>query len=261
MHIRTAVAAGAIATALALSGCSGSKNDGAKATVVGATNPAAGPNPRSPGGPLVHGAPSSGATSSDKQLSKALDEGGGDPSATKSGTATLGRPVTALLASVKGPVTTANMPKAKAEWIAAIQMTDDQGHSVSGKLGMSANLAALVDEAAKTSDLDALIKLCNLCDQSVLKQKLTAVDAKGRTGFQDLSLILEKTHPAPANMVSAGWDYPGFTRPQKGAATKLDQADMALLGNPYSGLRAQFSNLNDGPDPYDGWTGLGAPNT
>lgn len=154
------------------------------------------------------------------------------------------------------------MPKAQPEWIAAVQKSDDLGHDISGKL--SPNLVALVDEAAKTSDVDALLKLCNLCDIPKLNQVLTATDSSGLTGFQELSRVLERTHPASSYTHSAGWDFPGFTRPEKGAPTGLDQQDMTLLGayaKPYTGIRAQFMNLNDGPNAYDGWTGLGTPNT
>jgi hypothetical protein len=172
------------------------------------------------------------------------------------------KPVSALLVGVAAPVTTANMPQAKPEWIAAVQKSDDLGQTISGKPAMSLNLVALVDEAAKTSDTDALLKLCNLCDAQKLQQMLTTTDGTGLTGFQELSRVLEQTHPAPSYTQSSGWDFPGFTRPEKGAATALDQQDMKLLGGyPYAGIRAQFMNLNDGPNPYDGWTGMGTPNT
>ncbi|OLE20706.1 MAG: hypothetical protein AUG49_24180 [Catenulispora sp. 13_1_20CM_3_70_7] len=156
------------------------------------------------------------------------------------------------------------MPQAKPEWIAAIQKTDDRGKSFSAK--DIRNLAALVDEAAKTSDADALVKLCNLCDAPKLQQMLTSTDNAGLTGFQELSRVLEKTHPASSYTQSSGWNFPGFTTPEKGAATTLDQQDMKLLGvyghpYPYPMMRAQFMNLNDGPNGYDGWTGLGSPNT
>lgn len=254
MGIRTAVGVGALAATLALSGCSSSKK-AAAAQPAGGTSPNASAPGALPAG-AVPGAPSAAVSGSASGSAPGTASGGGT-----SGTSSAGKPVSALLAGVDGPVTTVNMPKAKPEWIAAVQTADDTGKNVSGASGMSLNLVALVDEAAKTSDMDALIKMCNLCDQQALRHKLTAVDAKGLTGFQELSRILEKTHPAPSRTAAPGWDFPGFTRPGKGVPTKLDQDDMALLGAGYAGIRAQFANLGGGAQPVDGWTGMGASGT
>lgn len=255
MHIRTAAVIGTLATALAVAGCSGGKHKGATPGGASAGGAAGvGPNGATS---LVHGAPAGAPPTTSQQLS----EGSLPTSGAKPAGSSAAKPVSALLAGLAGPITTRNAPKAKPAWIALVQTTDDTGKAMGTKAGMSVNLAALVDEAAKTSDTDALLKLCNLCDQASLKQKLAATDGKGRTGYQLLSLILEKTHAAPAKLVAEGWDYPGFSVSGKTTKTKLDQQDMALLGTTYDGIRAQFAMLDDGPSPYVGWTGLGAPNT
>jgi len=255
MRIKTAVGIGTLATALALSGCSGGKHKGS--TPGGGSAGGAGAALPNGATSLVHGAPVGAPPTTSQQLS----EGSLPSSGAKPAGSSTAKPVSALLAGVAGPITTKNAPKAKSEWIALVQTTDDTGKAMGTKAGMSVNLAALVDEAAKTSDTDALLKLCNLCDQAALKQKLAATDAKGRTGYQLLSLILEKTHAAPAKLVAEGWDYPGFSVSGKTTKTRLDQQDMTLLGTTYNGIRAQFAILDDGPSPYVGWTGMGAPNT
>jgi hypothetical protein len=264
MGIRSAVGVGALAATLALSGCSSSKKAAAapaQGTSPSASAPGGVPNGAMPGAPSATASSSAAPGSTAGGDSSAGGTTGSTGSTGSTGTSTAGKPVSALLAGIDGPVTTLNMPKAKPEWIAAVQTRDDTGKDVSAKAGMSLNLVALVDEAAKTSDMPALIKMCNLCDQQALKQKLTAVDGKGLTGFQELSRILEKTHPAPSHTVAPGWDFPGFTSPEKGGATALDQQDMALLGATYTGIRAQFANLGAGSKPFDGWTGTGAPGT
>ena len=80
------------------------------------------------------------------------------------------KPVSALLAVKTAPVTTMKMPKADASWIAAVQKTMDDGKPIAqGATGVSVNLMALDDEAAKTSDLDALVKLCYFCSDPAKK--------------------------------------------------------------------------------------------
>jgi hypothetical protein len=132
---------------------------------------------------------------------------------------------------------------------------------------------ALVDEAAKTSDIDALIKLCYFCrspaDKAALTQAMTQQDGEGQTGFARLSYLLEHTHPAQPYNQSAGGEFPGFASPTKTLPatdsshtdlTAVDKADMKALGvstsTDYKGIKVVFMNLNDGMDPFDGWAGL-----
>lgn len=183
------------------------------------------------------------------------------------------KPVAALLAKVAAPVTTNNMPKANTAWIAAVQKTMDDGTTIAKHGGVSVNLMALVDEAAKTSDLDALIKLCTSCadpaQKAALTQAMTQKDSSGRTGFAQLSYLLEHTHPGQPYTQSSGGEFPGFVTPQHTltstdpnftALTSIDKADMKTLGvtsaGDYKGLKVEFMNLDDGPNAYDGWVGL-----
>jgi len=168
--------------------------------------------------------------------------------------------VAALLKDVKNhgggnDYSVQSMPKARPEWIAAVTKTDSAGKSLTAGPTLSINLVALVDEAAKTEDLDSLVKLCYLgCDD--LPESLPAKDASGRTGYARLSQLLEKTHPAPGNTASMSWDYPGFSAGDHGAATTIDHQDMKLLGvstPPYKGLRTGFELTDDGMDPKVGW--------
>lgn len=150
-----------------------------------------------------------------------------------------------------------NMPKAPAPWIAAVADTDSSGKPLAPDQGISVNLAALLDEAAKTEDLDSLVKLCYL-DCGQLPHLMPAKDASGRTGYQRLSQLLEQTHPAPGYSQSPTWDYPGFAAANHGAATAVDQKDMKLLGTgakPYTGLRTGFM-VEDGMDPRIGWEAI-----
>lgn len=171
------------------------------------------------------------------------------------------KPVALLLAKAKLPGAggagfDANMPKAEPQWIAAVAGVQSDGSALkSDPLGsLALNLAALVDEAAKTRDLDSLRALCHLgCDQ--LPTLMPAKDASGHTGYERLSQLLEKTHMAPGYTSSWSVDYPGFSANQHGAATKLDQQDMRLLGVSvrYSGLRTGIELVDDGQDPKIGW--------
>jgi hypothetical protein len=251
MRVKLVIGAAVIAMTVALAGCSSSTSAKAQSGVP-STLPA-GASQISPSSAATTATPPNTPTSS-----------AAPTSAVTTSAAPVAEPVSALLADIAGPVTTANMPKAQPEWIAAVQKNDDLGQPIDGEPAMSLNLVALVDEAAKTSDVDALQKLCNLCDAQELEKVLTATDSAGLTGFQELSRVLEQTHPAQSYTQSSGWDFPGFTRPEKGAPTELDQQDIRLLNGyskAYTGIRAQFMNLNDGPNPYDGWTGVGSPNT
>jgi hypothetical protein len=92
---------------------------------------------------------------------------------------------------------------------------------------------------------------------------MRAKDASGGTGFQRLSELLEKTHPAQGNSSEWSIDYPGFAADNHGAATAVDRQDMKLLGagaKPYSGLRTGFELTDDGVDPRWGWFAVLPPN-
>src|SRR5438045_2807053 len=120
MRIRMAAGIGTLATALALSGCSGGKHKGATpGDGSGAKAAAAGPNGATS---LVHGAPSGAPPTTSQELSEGTSPN--SAGASKPGTSTA-KPVSALLAGIAGPITTRNAPKAKAAWISAIQVTDD----------------------------------------------------------------------------------------------------------------------------------------
>ena len=241
--LRGAVAVAAAGIVVAgLAGCSSS----------GSSAPATAPPPVVPAS-----TPSAGSASPDSATSSA-------PAADM--------PVAALLARLQPPLggtnwlSTANMPTADPDWIAAVQKSTDEGKPIASSLGISVNLVALVDEAAKTSDLDSLIKLCYGCDmgsaadgqaaKDALTKAMNSTDAKGRTGFAQLSILLEQSHPAPGHTTSSSWDYPGYAVLQKGAATPLDQQDYAQFGLPYTGVKVRFENVNDGSNPTDGWLGL-----
>ena len=195
------------------------------------------------------------------------------PVAATTTTSAQAKPVSALLAEVTAPVTSDNMPKANTAWIAAVQKTMNDGTTIAKHGGVPANLMALVDEAAKTSDLDALIKLCNSCTdparKAALTQAMTQKDSSGRPGFAQLSFVLEHTHPGQPYTQSSGGEFPGFVTPQHALAstdpnhaplTSLDKADMKTLGvtsaGDYKGVKVEFMNLDDGPNAYDGWVGL-----
>lgn len=185
------------------------------------------------------------------------------PAATTVATATQAGPVSVLLAKYTGPITTVNMPKADESWIAAVEKTMDDGASIAkGGSGISVNLMALVDEAAKTSDLAALTRICSTAgtDPATLANAMQATDDKGQTGFAQLSFLLEHTHPAQGNTPSSSGDFPGFAAPSHGHVTSLDTSDMKQFGvktaGAYKGIRTRFMNLNAGQHPYDGWMGL-----
>lgn len=195
------------------------------------------------------------------------------PASATTTTSSQAKPVSALLAKVTAPVTTNNMPKANTAWIAAVQKNMNDGTTIAKHGGVSANLMALVDEAAKTSDLDALIKLCNSCtdpaQKTALTQAMTQQGSSGRTGFAQLSFLLEHTHPGQPYTQSSGGEFPGFATAQHALAstdsnhaplTSLDKADMKTLdvtsAGDYKGIKVEFMNLDDGPSAYDGWVGL-----
>ncbi|GAA2028487.1 hypothetical protein GCM10009839_29560 [Catenulispora yoronensis] len=146
-------------------------------------------------------------------------------------------------------------PHPPADWIQATSPTDSAGEEVT----VPVELVALVDEAAKTGDLDSLRKLCAK-NCSGLATVLPAKDKSGRTGFQRLSELLEKAHPAgdEANPLNS-WYFPGFTAP-KHDATDLDQKDLKLFGAAkaasYQGLRTAFELVGDGPDGSLVWNGI-----
>jgi hypothetical protein len=195
------------------------------------------------------------------------------PAATTKASTAQAKPVSVLLAKISGPVTTTNMPKAQTAWISAVQKTMDDGKPIADHGGISTNLVALVDEAAKTSDLDALIKLCASCSDPAQKDALTQAmvkkDSSGKTGFAQLSFLLEHTHPAQPYSQSGGGEFPGFASglyalppadENHAALTAVDRTDMKALGvssiADYKGVKVTFEDLNDGPDGYDGWLGL-----
>ena len=196
------------------------------------------------------------------------------PVATTTISATPAKPVSALLAGYTAPITTSNMPKANATWLAAVQKTMDDGTAIAQHRSVRLlNLVALVDQAARTSDLDALVKLCDSCIDPTTKtafvQAMTHADESGRTGFAQLSFLLERTHPAQPFTQSGGGDFPGFTTPQHtlpsndpnhATLTAADKSDMKALGvttiADYKGIKIEFMNLDDGPQGYDAWIGL-----
>ena len=254
MKVRT-IAALVVATA-ALAGCS-STSSGTSAQ-SGPTDTLASTAPAATDGSSPAGDGSTSTTSG-----SATASGTSKGSSTSAGS---GKPVAALLAKVKPAIdsnnrlSSGNAPKAQPAWIAAVTKTDSNGKSIASAQGVSVNLVALVDEAAKTEDLDSLVKLCYLdCDQ--LPKLMPAKDASGHTGFERLSELLEKTHPAPGNSQSPTMDFPGFAASNHGAATTVDQTDMKLLGvgaQQYSGLRTGFM-AEDGANPVIGWDAVLAP--
>ena len=162
-------------------------------------------------------------------------------------------------------------PKACPEWIAAVAKSDSDGEPIASDDGISVNLVALVDEAAKTEDLDSLAKICGTdTDCNELQKLMPAKDPSGRTGFERLSELLEKTHPARAIYTDQiKMEYPGFTAFNHTASdqplTALDHQDLKLLGvsgQNYHGLRTSFEahiEHSDG-DPNSntpiGWDGV-----
>ncbi len=96
--------------------------------------------------------------------------------------------------------------------------------------------------------------------KDALTQAMTQTDASGRTGFAQLSFLLEHTHPAQGNTMSSSGDFPGFAAPQHTDLTSIDKSDMKALGvssgDGYKGTRVQSMNVNDGPNPSDGWIGI-----
>ena len=252
--------AGLAIAGVLLAGCSSTSSGGSAAADTSAAT--------SPGTADV--APASGSSTSGQSSdnSGAASSSSSAPSSdgSSSAAAGAGKPVAALLAKASlpaagrgGAVFGADMPKAEPAWIAAVATTESDGSALkAAPLGSVAlNLAALVDEAAKTQDLDSLRKLCwNGCVQ--LSTLMPAKDASGRTGFQRLSQLLEKTHPAMGNTGSWSVDYPGFSATQHGPATTLDRQDMKLLGGAarYTGMRTGIELANDGMNPTMGWNAV-----
>lgn len=261
MISKIASGAAAAVAAMAIAGCSSTTSTAAQAAAPSATGAAATTDPTA-------------ATASSSVPPATTDPATSTPAAASSTTAAAsGKPVSVLLAHIAAPVTTATMPTANPAWVAAVQKTMDDGTAIDQHRGVSVNLMALVDEAAKTSDLDALIKLCNACkdpaQKAALTRAMTQTDGSGRTGFAQLSFLLEHTHPSQTMTLNSGGGFPGFATPQHSLAasdsnyaalTDVDKADMKALGVTsvagYKGLQVDFENLDDGPDAYDGWVGL-----
>lgn len=157
-------------------------------------------------------------------------------------------------------VTAANMPKADPAILAKVQAATDNGKA----LTVPANLVALVLEAAQDKDIDALLKLCQPCNQDQT-YKTRFIDAitkeaipydNGR--FDELAQAL-LTHPAPANG-KTGLFYPGYDQTWIKPAPSVDAADKAkyLIGHMQgvADIQTEFAVLDDGQVPNAAWMGL-----
>ncbi|MBS2534451.1 hypothetical protein KGQ20_16895 [Catenulispora sp. NF23] len=247
--------AGLALAGVALAGCSSTSSSGSAQSAATTGAPSATTASTTAADAAVGDTSSSAVSSGGATSSGAAGSGASSSAAGGSG-----KPVALLLAKVKpsngGAGFDADMPKAKPAWIAAVSVNLSDGSALKDQtLGsLVVNLAAMVDEAAKTQDLDSLRKLCwQGCDQ--LATLMPAKDASGRTGYERLSQLLEQTHPDAGYTNEFSMDYPGFSANQHGAVTTLDQKDMKLLGatQHYTGLRTGIEMTDDGVDPKMGW--------
>lgn len=188
------------------------------------------------------------------------------PTATATATAPASTPsapstqtVGALLGKFSsGPITVDHMPTADPAWLARVQ-TEPSTPGGYPKVTdpKLLNLMALVDEAAREKDTQALTRLCSGdCDpakQLPLWQKPGALDT--------LSILIEQTHRTEGDL------FPGFILAGSGAAftNADDTADGKALGATsardyvanHGGLATSFSSGTGGADlPPEHWTGL-----
>ncbi|MBS2534308.1 hypothetical protein KGQ20_16170 [Catenulispora sp. NF23] len=171
-----------------------------------------------------------------------------------SGSPTIGALLKAFSA---GPITVKHMPTADPAWVARVQ-TEPADATGGAKVTdpKLLNLMALVDEAARESDTQALTRLCS--DDCDAEQQLPMWQKPG--ALQTLSILIEKIHGTEGDL------FPGFILVGGGSFTGPGEvADGKALGasSPrdyvanHGGLATSFSSGTGGQNlPPEHWTGL-----
>lgn len=155
-----------------------------------------------------------------------------------------------------GAITVNHMPTADPAWLARVQTEPSPEGMDKVSDPKLLNLMALVDEAAREKDLNALKRLCSA--DCVTSQQMPLWLKPG--ALQTLSTLIEKTHN------TEGMLFPGFILVGGDSFQDPDSAsDGRLLGasspNDYvthhGGLATSFESGTGGEDPPpQHWTGL-----
>lgn len=227
----------------------------ASLTACGSTTSGGAAGPSSPGGAATTAGSTSGPSTSGASTSAAATASTATslPTSATSGSSTVGALLKAFSA---GPITVKHMPTADPAWVARVQTepANDGGEKVTDPQLL--NLMALVDEAAREKDTQALTRLCsNDCD---VKQQLPMWQQPG--ALQTLSILIEKTHGTEGDL------FPGFILVGGDSFTGAGEiADGKALGasspkdyvTNHGALATSFSSGTGGENlPPEHWTGL-----